>query len=119
MTRLYEPPPTFELPLSRGGDVYFGIVYKPLVVDQNGDPVLDGEGNRQYAAADYPDGATVTVTIDTVDIEGTIEGSVATIWGDATHTDTVKAGKQWRAVITYANGLDRVLCNGKTMRSDG
>lgn len=126
MPRLYEPPPTFELPLSKGGDVYFGIVYKPLVVDEAGEPVLDDEGKRQYAEADYPDGATVQVVIETnppeapdLVIDADIAGSVATVWGDVIDTDTVKPGKLWRATITYADGLDKVLCNGKTSRFDG
>lgn len=125
MTKLYEPPPVFELPLSKGGDVYFAIVYKPLLVDEDGQPVLDDYDRRQYVEADYPAGASVQVVIETspelpnVVIDGDITGSTAIIWGDYTDTDGVKPGKLWRAVITYADGLDKVLCNGKITRFDG
>lgn len=126
MTQLFSPPPTFELPLSKGADIYFGIVYKPIVVDGQGIPILDGQGKPQYAVANYPAGATVTVVIETsppatpnVTIEATIVGSVATVWGDFADADTVAAGKVWRAVISYQDGLDKVLCNGKTTRYDG
>ena len=126
MARLFDPPPTFELPLSKGGDVYFRLVYKPLVVDGGGEPVLDVDGHRQYAEADYPAGAAVTVTIETtppaaanIEIEATIDGSVATVWGDTLDADTVAVNSKWRAVLTYEDGLDIVLCNGKTTRFDG
>jgi len=139
MARLFEPPPTFELPLSKGGDIYFGIVYKPLLVDENDEPILDGQGQKQYVVTDYPVGATVTVIIEApssasllgvvgvqprtlaadVVIDGVITGSVAKIWGQSEEADEAGPGLLWRAVITYADGLDKVLCNGKTGRYDG
>jgi len=122
MTLLFDPPRTFQLPFSKGGDLYFKFVFKPLVVDEDGNPVLDGAGHRQYAVADYPPGSTVKLAIDTdepVVVDATIEGSVATFWGDFLMADTVPKGKFWRAVITFEDGLDQVLCNGTTVRYDG
>jgi len=122
MTNLIDPPNKFTLPLSRGRDLYCVFVYKPLVVDEEGEPVLDGSGNRQYAVADYPEGSTVMLVIDdteAIEIEATIDGSNATVWEDHATVDAVKAGKLWRTVITYADGLDDVLCNGTTIREDG
>lgn len=123
MAVLFPKPPIYELPLSLGGDLYCIFVYKPLVVDGNGDPILSG-GKRQYAEADYPDGASVTLTIDAatpIVLTATIEGSQATVQSDkATVTpELVPANKLWRATITYAGGLDIVMCNGLTVRADG
>jgi hypothetical protein len=122
VTLLIPGPPRFELPLSKGGDLYCVFVYKPLVVDGNGNPVLDASGNRQYTETDYPAGAAVTLTIDgdtPVAMDATIVGSAATVWEDKAVVDVVPKGKLWRAVITYADGRDVVMCNGVTVRSDG
>jgi hypothetical protein len=122
MTKLFAPPPKFELPLSTGGDIYFGIIHKPLVVDGDGEPVLDPQGQKIYQVADFPDGATIQVIIETPDptiIDGDIDGAIAVIWSQSEVADTIKAGTVWRAIITYSDGLDKVLCNGKTSRFDG
>jgi hypothetical protein len=123
MANLFEPPPIFTLPLSKGGDLYFGFIYKPLVVDEDGAPVLTGGGQRQYAVADYPDGATVALIIDnddtTITVDADIAGPQATVWEDKAVADTVKGGKLWRVVLTFADGFDQVICNGKTVRKDG
>lgn len=125
MTTLFDPPPIYDLPISKGSDLFFGFIYKPLVVDEDGDPVLDGGGNKQYVAADYPDGSSVKLVIETDDpaapisVTATIDGSMATVLEDYLIADTVKNGKLWRAVITYSNGLDQVLANGVVARWDG
>lgn len=123
MATLFDPPRIFELPVSKGGDLYFAFRYKPLVVDGDGEPILDGSGNRQYVVADYPAGSTVQVVIETdttaITSDADIDGSLATIWEDTVVADAVERNKQWRAVITYDNGLDVVMCNGLTGRYDG
>ena len=122
MAKLFEAPPAFQLPLSKGQDLSVRFVYKPLVVDGFDEPVLDVDGNRQYAEADYPAGATVTLTIDSdtpVSSAATISGSEAAVLVDHLLIDDILRGKWWRLVISYTDGLDRVICNGQTVRADG
>lgn len=125
MTLLFDPPAIYELPVSKGGDLWFGFRYKPLVVDDAGEPVLDGQGQKQYAVADFPSGSSVTLVIETdvsdtpIEVQATIDGSMATVLADFTVADTVKDKKLWRAIITFDNGLDQVLANGLTTRRDG
>src|SRR5262245_19818611 len=122
MASLIPFPARFALPLATGGDLYVGFIYKPLVTDESGEPVLDADGKRQYAVADYPAGATLALTIDTatpIIVDADIVGAVATVWEDKAVADTVAANLLWRAVLTLADGRDVVLCNGRTMRSDG
>ena len=122
MANLFNPPPMFTLPLSKGRDLHCTFVYKPLVTDEGGDPVLDEDGNRQYVEADYPDGATVTLTIDADEpVEGaaTITGSRAIVHIDSDLVDPIGKGKLWRTTLTYEDGLDIVMVNGQTGRSDG
>jgi hypothetical protein len=109
MTDLFPRPPKANLPLSKGADLYVGFRNKTLVGDV-------------WTATDYPDGTTVALTIEAVPplvVNAVIVGSLATVWEQSEVVDTVKAGIPWRAVITYADGLDRVMCNGRTVRSDG
>jgi hypothetical protein len=125
MTLLFDPPKVYELPLTKGADLYVVFVYKPLVVDENGDPVLDGEGNRQYQEADYPDGAAVRLRIEHPDEEGDdlkfnadIVGSRATIWQDFTVADLIPKGVLWAVNVNF-DDRDIVMANGKTVRYDG
>jgi len=97
------------------------FIYKPLVVDENGDPVLDGAGKPQYVEADYPDGATVSLTIDAktpVTSNATITGSKASVLVDHAQVDPVFSGA-WRLVLTTQDGVDQVLANGTVARRDG
>jgi len=122
VTNLINPPPIFTLPFAKGDDLYFGFIYKPLVVDTNGLPILDSGGKKQYAVTDYPAGATVSLVIETtpvITVDGDITGPLAIFWEDFLIADTVGMGKLWRVVITFANGRDKVMCNGTTIRSDG
>lgn len=125
MTTLFDPPQVFELPFSKGGDLHFTFRHMLLVVDGDGAPVLDEAGGRQYVEANYPNGATVQLFIETDDpaapivADATIAGPFATVWEDKAVADAVLPRKLWRAVITYADGLDKVMCNGKTARHDG
>jgi hypothetical protein len=122
MTKLFDTPTVFELPLSKGGDLYVTFVYKPLLVNEDGDPILDGNGKRQYVESDYPTGSTVQLVIDgttPIVVDGEITGSQAVFWEDKFSVDTAKNGKLWRVVLTYEGGLDQVLCNGTVVRADG
>lgn len=126
MPNLFDPPKTFNLPLSKGGDIYFSFKYMPLVVDVDGNPILSQPGGlKEYEEADFPDGATVQLIIETNNADAplvadaTITGSIAKIQMDKALADTAQAGKLWRAVITYSSGLDKVMCNGLTTRNDG
>lgn len=125
MTKLFDPPQVFELPVSKGGDLHFGFRYMPLTVDDGGEPVLDEHGNKQYHEADYPDGSSVQVVIDTdvteepIEIDADITGSMAVVLADKEIADTIKNKKLWRAVITYSTGIDKVMCNGTVVRNDG
>lgn len=121
MAELFSSPQVFDLPLSKGGDLYVDFIYKPLVVDEQGNPVLVN-GQRQYEVADYPDGATVKLVIDAdepIVIDADITDSHAICWEQSDVVDMIPKGKLWRAIVTYVNGLDVVLCNGVTTRRDG
>lgn len=121
MATLFDTSPVFDLPLTKDDDLSVQFVYKPVVVDENGDPILDANGKRQFAEADYPDGATVQLRIDTdpqTVFDATIVGSKATVFADHSETDAIKAKVPWRVVITYADGLDKVAARGKTVRDD-
>lgn len=123
MANLFDPPQVFTLPLTKGRDLHCTFVYKPLVVDEDGEPVLDEDGNPQYVATDYPEGATVRLIIEAGDEDvtgtATVVGPRAIVHIDHLLVDPVLKGKLWRTVVTYADGLDNVMCNGQTARSDG
>lgn len=110
MTNLFDPPRTFTLPLSKGGDLLVGFRYMPKV-------------NGEYAESNYPTGSSVELVIETDDdpivAQAEIEGSLATVWVDKAVADTVKKGKLWRAVVSYSSGLDQVMANGTVTRNDG
>lgn len=123
MSNLFDPPQTFTLPLTKGRDLYCEFIYEPLVVDENGDPVLDSNGNPQYERAPYPDGSTMRLIIETADPvvsdEADIDGDTATILIDKAIVDTVVKTPPWRLEISYADGIDDVFANGKVKRFDG
>lgn len=121
MTDLFPPPPVFTLPVVKGQDLRCDFVYKPLVVDDEGLPVL-ADGQPQYAMADYPEGATVTLTIDTdppTVLEATITGAHAIPVLDYLEADQLASKLLWRCVLTTTDGIDTVLAHGTTQRRDG
>jgi hypothetical protein len=120
VTPLFDPTPRFDLPVSKGGDLLVDFVYKPQLVDGDGEPVLDGEGKPQFAVADYPAGATVRLVIEAspeVTADAAISGHLATALVDFTIVDTVRHKTPWRVVMTV-DGIDQVLANGKVARHD-
>jgi hypothetical protein len=121
MTNLFAPPAKASLPLSKGNDLFVSFRYRPGQVDEDGKPVLDSGGNQVFAEADWPDGSTVTLVIETspaISVEADIDGSLATVREESTVVDAVKAGRPWRLVLTDDTGLDRVLINGTVVRKD-
>lgn len=120
--QLFSEPPAYKLPLSKGNDLLVKFVYKPLVVDGAGDPVLDVSGKKQFVEAPYPAGSTVSFILESepeVSFAAEITDSVAVILGDHLAIDDIKNGTLWRVVITYADGVDKVMCNGMVIRADG
>lgn len=115
---LFEPPQQFELPLTRERDLLVDFLYKPLVVDVDGEPVL-ANGQRQYVLANYPAGAVVKLEIDSatpVSATATITGHHAEVLVDRLVVNPIKKAVPWRARITYTGGVDDVLCEGLTAR---
>ena len=105
MTDLFPAPQVFTLPLSKGGDLSCEFVYKP-----------------DDTEADWPAGATVTLTIDAatpITSDATIDGSTATVLVDHAEVDGVKNGTLWRLVMTTTDTIDTVMANGKVARKDG
>lgn len=122
MANLFDPPQMFLLPLTKGRDLYCEFVYEPLVVDGNGDPILLN-GQPQYVKDDWPAGATVRLIIETSPVltsdDATIAAEIATILIDKTVVDAITKTPLWRLEVTYADGIDDVLANGKVKRCDG
>jgi hypothetical protein len=90
MTNLFEPPPVYELPLSKGGD---------LSVDFLNNPSGDGS-----TFVDYGVGVTVTLIIDT-------EPAITKLAAVSTFHAAVKIES------TVTDGT--VAANGKVKRFDG
>lgn len=117
--------PTFNLPLTKGDDLFFVFIYKTVLKDEEGEPILDENNKKQFVVADYPEGSVVELQIDdaegnvAVTVEGDIDGSEATFWEDYTVTDLIPAKRLWRVKITYSNTRDKVMCKGMTTRDDG
>jgi hypothetical protein len=117
---LFSPPPDFTLPLTKNRDLHFDFLYKPLVVDTNGEPILDANGNPQYQVADYPVGAIVTIEIDTptpTTSNATITGPHAVIEIDYATVNPIRSNVAWR--LRLINGTwDDVVTQGRTIRAD-
>ena len=118
---LFASRPVFDLPLTKGDDLSVTFVYKEPVTDEDGEFVLDDKGRVQYAAADYPDGATVALEVDTKparSFDAVITGSEAYVHQAFTVTDLIPKNTPWRVKITYTGGLNKVAAHGKTVRND-
>lgn len=109
-TPLFAPPPIYDLPLSKGGD---------LSVDFRNNPNSDGT-----TFVDYEAGVTVTLTIDTdpvIEADASIDGYHAYVKVESAVVDLVKARVAWRAVVSTPTSppTETVAANGKTQRFDG
>ena len=70
MPNLYDPPVKYNLPLSKGSDLYVGFRHKTAVLGDDGEPT-------SFEVTDYPDGATVKLIIEgspPLTIDATIDG---------------------------------------------
>lgn len=106
---LFDPPPKYVLPLSKGGD---------LSVDFRNNPSGDGA-----TFVDYDAGVTVTLYIETdapISQAATVSTYHATVKIESTVADTIPTGKQWRLVVSTPTTptTETVAANGKTKRFD-
>lgn len=119
---LFTAPQEFSLPLSKGGDLFVEFVYMPAKLDSGGNVVRDDQGNIVYETKDYPQGSTVTLTIEgspKVVQQANISGEVAKVLVDHTKLDSIQYSVLWRLVLTNKDGIDTVIANGYTVRRDG
>lgn len=120
MANLFDPPSKLTLPLVKGQDVDIEITYKVLLVDGGGEPILDGNGKRQFVVTDFPAGATVSILVEpAVTAAGDIDGAKARLRLDHTLVDKTRDQTLWRVTMTESDGLDTVLLHGTTRRYDG
>jgi hypothetical protein len=110
MTTLFTPPPVFDLPLSKGGDLSVDFLNNP-----SGDEVT---------FVDYGAGVTVTLVIDTtppttaVAAVSTFHAAVAI---QSTVTDLIASRTPWRLIVSSPTTptTETVAANGKVKRFDG
>lgn len=105
---LFDPPPKYVLPLSKGGD---------LAVQFLNDP------NNDETYEDYGVGVTVTMIIDTVtpiNSVASISGHTATVKVESTVADDIDGGVPWRLIISSPTTptTEVVAAYGKTKRFD-
>lgn len=115
---LFDPPPKFGIPLSRGGDIYLGFTLT----------VPDPDNPGQKMEVDFPDGSTVTFAITTSGQGSTevtelaeISGSKAKVLMDHLKIDDLGHDEDqlWRITYTSAEGIDSPVANGWAFRADG
>lgn len=121
---LYPVAPKAILPLVKGEDVDVEFIYKVLLVDGDGEPILDDSYDpprRQFVVTDVPEGATVILVVDpNIESEpAEIDGSVIRPAISHTLVDRTPDCTLWRLVMTPEGGRPRVLVNGITQRFDG
>lgn len=106
---LFPAPPVYDLPLSRGGDLFVSLTH------------VDDDDNE----ITWPTGASLTLFIDTdsgvpVSVSGSIDDAVSEFSVPHAKTDGLRSGLLWRAVYTPPlSGRPEVLVNGETVRADG
>ena len=115
MALLFNPPQSYDVPVSLGGDL--------LVTFKNKTP-----GSNPAVYIDYPINTSMKMLIgkgDTViEIDGVIDGSDAVFRLESEVADTIKSGVGWRLIFSIDNGEnepvdDIVIINGKVVRVDG
>lgn len=109
MANLFDPPPTYDLPLSKGGD---------LSVDFQNNPSGD---NTTFV--DYGSGVTVTLLIDTnpqLTAAATVSGHHATVKVESTVADEIAPRTPWRLIVSSPTSptTETVAAYGKVKRFD-
>lgn len=111
MVNLFNPPPSFTLPLVMGSDLVLSLTYRQLKTD-----------GVTYENADWPANSVVTLVIDSQPASVTsvadIVAEVATIGVESTVTDGIAPGLQWRLIVNTGATWDQVIAHGLTQRSD-
>lgn len=117
---LYNSAPVYDLPLVKGDDLALRFVYCELHVDDDGEPILDSKGRAQFEIADYPEGVTVQLEIDTrpdpLVVEAEIDGHDAMIHVPAAVADAIPARIDYRVKAILSPDLTKVGTHGKTVR---
>lgn len=109
MTNLFDPPPKYDLPLSKGGD---------LSVDFRNNPSGD-----EVTFVDYGFGVTVTLIIDTAPVTeapATVSTSHAAVKIESAVTDLIKATTPWRLIVSSPTSptTETVAAYGRVKRFD-
>lgn len=110
-TPLFDPPPVYSLPISRGGDLI--VDFKNKVPDSS-----------PATYEDYPVGVTVVLVIDTdapVTATAAISTHHAVVRIESEVADTIPKSKLWRCIYRVAGSpvTDVIVANGQTERHDG
>lgn len=113
MAWLFDPPETYDLPVSLGGDII--VTFKNRT--PNSDPV-------EYT--DYPNNVAVKLVIgvgdNAIEAPATIDGHDAVCRIESEVADTIVDGSLWRVIVSVTNGevIDNLpALNGTVVRSDG
>lgn len=106
---LFDPPPKYVLPLSKGGD---------LSVDFRNNP--SGNGTT---FVDYDAGVTVTLVIDTtspITASATMSTYHANVKIESTVADTIPATTVWRLIVGWPTSptTETVAAYGRVKRFD-
>lgn len=106
---LFNPPPKYVLPLSKGGD---------LSVDFRNNPSGDGT-----TFVDYDPGVTLTLYIDTEPqtvATATVSTSHASVKIESTVVDLIDKNVAWRLIVSSPTSptTETVAAYGKTARFD-
>lgn len=110
-TPLFNPPPVYGLPLSKGGDLIVDFLNKV-------------PGSDPVAYEDYPSGVAIVLKVDTdtpITATAVITTHHAVVRVESEVADIIPAGKLWRCIyrVTASPATDIIVANGKTERHDG
>jgi len=115
MPLLFNPPQSYDIPVSLGGDL--------LVTFKNKVP-----GSDPVTYTDYPVGTSIKMLIgkgdSLIQINGVINGSDAVFRLESEVADTIRSGVSWRLIFSIVDDNaqltdDIVIMNGRVVRVDG
>lgn len=119
MSLLFKPPRTYDLPVSRFGDLYVQFSWNEPIPAT--DPV-------QYEPADFPAGSTVALRLynpkqpaTVISGTGTPVGGTVDVRIESTELDVVREGWLWSVELIDSDdpAFNRVFGNGMVVRYDG